>query len=68
MLFEMINQEFKAQGTKYQMLPDLGICCRELRGLKLAIFRACVRSFFSIRQENNRAASFTFSVTTERER
>ena len=28
----MVNQEFKAQGTKYKMLPNFGICCRELGG------------------------------------
>ena len=37
-LFEMINQDFKAQGTKYQVLPNLGICCRELAGLKVTSF------------------------------
>ena len=31
-----------------QVLPNFGICCRELRGLKVASFRACVRSFCSI--------------------
>ena len=44
-LFETINQEFKAQKTKYEVLPSFGICCKEPRGLKLASFRACVRSF-----------------------
>ena len=39
-LFEMINQEFKAQGTKYQVL-NFGICCRELGGLKVTSFHAC---------------------------
>ena len=33
--FEMINQEFKAQGTKYQVLPNFGISCRELGVLKV---------------------------------
>ena len=28
----MINQEFEAQERKYQVLPNFGICCRELRG------------------------------------
>ena len=29
-LFETINQEFKAKGTKYQVSPNFEICCREL--------------------------------------
>ena len=48
MLFEMINQEFQVLGRKYQVLPNFGICCRELRGLKVTSFRACVRSFCSV--------------------
>ena len=32
MLFEMINQEFEAQGKNYQMLPSFGVCYRELGG------------------------------------
>ena len=44
----MINQEFKAQGTKYQVLPNFGICCRKLGELKVLSFRACVRSFCSV--------------------
>ena len=32
---EMINQEFKAQGTKYQVLPNFGICHRELGEIKV---------------------------------
>ena len=28
-LFEMINQQFKAVGRKYQVLPNFGIVCRE---------------------------------------
>ena len=47
-LFETVNQEFKAQGTKYQVLLNFGICCRELVGLKVTIFSACVRSFSSV--------------------
>ena len=43
----MTNQEFMAQERKYQELPNFGICCRELRVLKVASFRACVRSFCS---------------------
>ena len=47
-LSEMINEEFEAQGTKYQVLLNFGICCRELGELKVTSFRACVRSFCSI--------------------
>ena len=47
-LFEAINQEFKAQGTKFQLLPNFGICCRELEGLKVVSFHACVCSFYSV--------------------
>ena len=36
-LFEMINQEFKAEGTKYQVLPNYVIRCRELEGLKVFV-------------------------------
>ena len=34
MLFEMMNQKFKARGRKYQLLPNFGICCRELGRLR----------------------------------
>ena len=44
MLFEMINQVLKAQETKYQVLSNFDICCRELGRLKVANFRACVRN------------------------
>ena len=44
-LFDMINQECKAQGTKYQVLPSSRISCRELGELKVIIFCSCVRSF-----------------------
>ena len=37
-LYEMINQEFKAQGRNRQVLPNFRICCRELEGSKLKIF------------------------------
>ena len=47
-LFETINQELKAQGTKYQVLPNFGTCCRELGALKATSIRACVRSFCSV--------------------
>ena len=47
-LFEMMNQEFTAKRTTYQVLPIFGICCRELKGLKVASFRACVHSFCSV--------------------
>ena len=36
--FEMINQEFKAQGTKYIVLSNFRISCRELSELKLPLF------------------------------
>ena len=35
----MVNQEFEAIGRKNQMLPNLGICCRELGGSKLRVSR-----------------------------
>ena len=44
----MINQEFKAGGRKYQVLPNFGLCCGELGGLKCMSFRACVHSFCSV--------------------
>ena len=44
----MINQQFKALGRKYQVLPNFGICCRELRRLKVTGFRACEHSFCSV--------------------
>ena len=47
-LFEMINQEFKVQGTKYQVLSNFGICCRELGGLEVTSFGTCVHSFCSV--------------------
>ena len=37
----MMNQEFEAQGIRYQVLLNFGICCRELRVLKVATFCAC---------------------------
>ena len=37
-LSEITNQEFKTQGTKYQVLQNFGICCRELGGSKLRVF------------------------------
>ena len=37
-LFEMINQQFKVLGRQYQVLPNVGICCRELRRLKVTYF------------------------------
>ena len=45
-LFEIIDQESGAQGTKYQVLLNFGICRRELGGeVKVTSFRAFVRSF-----------------------
>ena len=52
-LFEMINQEFKAQGTKYQVLTNFGFCCRELAGFKVTSFRTCKRSFCSVHRNMN---------------
>ena len=48
--FEMINQEFEAPGTKYEVLPNLGVCCRELRELEVTSFHACVFRFCSVTQ------------------
>ena len=47
-IFEMINQAFKAQGTKYQMSLNFGIRCSELQGLNVTSFRTCVPSFCSV--------------------
>ena len=33
--FEITNQEFRAQGRKYQVLLNFTICCRKLAGTKL---------------------------------
>ena len=41
----MINQEYKAQVTKYQVLPNVAICCRELRVPKVTSFHVCVSRF-----------------------
>ena len=46
-LFEMTNQEFDAPGTKYQVLLDFGVCCRELRVLEVTSLGESVRSFYS---------------------
>ena len=51
-LFETINEEFKAQGPNLQVLPNFGICCRELARLKVTSLRACVRSFCSVIASN----------------
>ena len=37
-LFEMINQEFKAQRKKILIKYCFGICCRELGGSMLGVF------------------------------
>ena len=39
----MINQEFKAKGTKYQLSPNFGICCRVLRDSKLQVSAPSVK-------------------------
>ena len=49
-LFEMINQEFKPHGRKYQVLPNFRICCKELRRLKVTSFGGGVHSFCSVGQ------------------
>ena len=51
----MINQEFKTQGTKYEVLRNFGIFlgCWELWRLKVTSFRACVRNFCSVRTNRN---------------
>ena len=47
-VFQMTNQEFQAQGAKYQVLPNLGICSGELVRSKLQVFRhACAISALS---------------------
>ena len=52
-LFEMINQDFKAQGTKFQVLLEFWICCREPGRLKLWFFaHACTVSVLSGRTGN----------------
>ena len=41
----MLNQGLKDKGTKYQVLPNFGMCCRELGGSKLRVFaHACAVS------------------------
>ena len=45
-LFEMINQEFTAQGTRYLVLPSLGICWRDFGGLKSYEFSRMLVQFF----------------------
>ena len=37
-LFEMINQQFKIQETRYQVLPNFQVCCREQGGPKVTSF------------------------------
>ena len=36
-LYEMINQELKADGRKYQVLPNFGICYEELSKLRILV-------------------------------
>ena len=48
MLFETINQEFRAQGRKHQVFPNFGIHSCEEGVLKATNFRACTRSFCSV--------------------
>ena len=45
----MKNQEFHAKETKDQVLPNFGICCRELRGSKLQVLKhGCAVSTLSM--------------------
>ena len=45
-------QDFKVIGRKYQVLPNFGICCRELGGLKLKIYaHACAVSVLPTAQD-----------------
>ena len=37
-LFEMMNQEIMAKGTKYQVLPNLGFVVGSQSGSKLRVF------------------------------
>ena len=54
----MINQESKAQGRTYQVLPNFGICWRELVELKVTSFHACVGIFLSVGLIMRRTSSF----------
>ena len=58
----MINQEFKALGIKYEVLANVGICCRDLRGLKGTSFHACVRSFRSVDKTMERDSGQNYIV------
>ena len=66
MLFEVVSQEIKAEGTKYELLPNFGICCREQGGLKVTSFCACVRSFCSLALTIKRALLCYFYVNVFR--
>ena len=49
----MMNQELKAQRRKYEMLPNFGICCRELGDSKLRVCaHACAVSALSNNDKN----------------
>ena len=48
----MINQEFKVLGTKYEELPNFGICCKEQEGLKATNVRSDERSLCSVVKEH----------------
>ncbi len=37
----MMSQELKAEGRKYQVLPNFEICCWDLGGLKVKNFHKC---------------------------
>ena len=57
----MINQEFKAQGTKYQVLSNFRICCMELGGLKVVSFCA-VSALSMVCSSSIRISCFIFSL------
>ena len=61
-IFEMVNQELMTLGRKHQVLPDFGICCRELTGLKVASFRTCMRSFCSVYNAKMAADCSTYDI------
>ena len=57
----MINKEFKAQGTKYQVLLDLRVYCRELGGLKVMIVaHVCTVCALSAIPGNHRNKRYNF--------
>ena len=47
-LLDTTNQEFKALGRKYPVLPNFWICCWEQRGLKVKVLSESKDSVFSL--------------------